>query len=117
MNPLRSPRLECLTNTPTGPQDAEQTSPHTALGDPKGVAEGVPTAVRPDPQQGDGRYPVAWLHITVPHGATPTAASRCECGWSHRAFGRARVLALIDNHTDHREHCPLRTAREGRDAA
>ncbi|PSM41292.1 hypothetical protein C6Y14_21115 [Streptomyces dioscori] len=88
-----------------------------AVGVPKGVAEGVPTVVRPEPQQGDGRYPVAWLTICAPYGSTPTASSRCACGWERRAFGHRRVLTLITEHTEHRDICPLRTPQEGRDTA
>ncbi|MCZ4508321.1 hypothetical protein O3Q52_08910 [Streptomyces sp. ActVer] len=110
--PSKSP-----TRHPTGPQVAEPAGPRTAVGDPKGVAEGVPTAVLPDPQVGDGRYPIAWLTICAPYGATPTASSRCACGWDRRALGRRRVLALITEHTDHRDACPLRTTQEGRAAA
>ncbi|MBQ0849541.1 hypothetical protein J8N05_15170 [Streptomyces sp. BH-SS-21] len=113
-NPLPS---KSLTRHPTGPQAAAPAGPRTAVGDSKGVAEGVPTAVLPDRQTADGRYPVAWLTICAPYGATPTASSRCACGWERRAFGRRRVLALIIEHTDHRDACPLRTPREGRAAA
>ncbi|MFE2466788.1 hypothetical protein [Streptomyces mirabilis] len=91
--------------------------PELSVGEPKGVAEGVPTAVRPDPQQGDGRYPVAWLHICAPRGAVPTATSKCLCGRDRSAVGRARVLALITDHEAHRDTCPLRTPQEGRTAA
>jgi hypothetical protein len=100
------------------PQGAVQGPPEPAVGEPRVVArKGVPSALRSDPQQGDGRYPVAGLHISAPHGATPSATSRCECGWHRRAFGRKRVLALIDDHTAHREHCPLRNPQEGRNTA
>ncbi len=89
-----------------------------AVGVPKGVAEGVPVvAVRPDPQRGDGRYPVAWLHVVAPRGATPTATSKCLCGRDRSAVGRAKVLALITDHEAHRDTCPLRTPQEGRAAA
>ncbi|MGM9386827.1 hypothetical protein [Streptomyces antibioticus] len=86
------------------------------MGDPKGVAEGVP-AVRPDPRRGDGRYPVAWLHICAPRGAVPTATSKCLCGRDRSAVGQARVVALITDHEAHRDTCPLRTPQEGRAAA
>lgn len=117
MSAHRHPLLKSIAPTPTGPQDALQSVDAPAVGDSKGVAEGVPIAVRPDPQTGDGRYPIAWLTICAPYGATSTASSRCECGWDRRAFGRRRVLALISNHTDHRDACPLRVPREGRTAA
>ncbi|GGR87612.1 hypothetical protein GCM10010269_28500 [Streptomyces humidus] len=113
------PLLKSITPTPTGPDAATQPVDATAVGNPKGVAEGVPIAVRSDPRHGDGRYPVAWLRISAParYGATPTAASRCLCGWDRRAVGQARVLALIEAHTAHRDLCPLRNPQEGRAAA
>ncbi|MFF0967580.1 hypothetical protein ACWDQO_01760 [Streptomyces sp. NPDC003703] len=88
------------------------------MGGPKVAArQGVRTTLRPDPRPGDGRYPVAWLHISTPRGATPTATSRCLCGWDRSAVGHTRVLALIDAHTTHRDTCPLRTTQEERAAA
>lgn len=77
------------------------------------VAEGVPTAVRPDQQWGDGRYPIAWLTITAPRGATPTATSICQCGRNLFAAGHHEALALIADHTDHKTRCPLRADQEG----
>ncbi|MFF1740657.1 hypothetical protein [Streptomyces mirabilis] len=111
------PPLKSITPTTTTPHAAPQPVDTPAVGEPKGVAEGVPIAVRPDPQTGDGRYPVAWLHICAPRGAVPTATSRCLCGWDRSAVGKARVLALIADHEAHRDTCPLRTPQEGRTAA
>jgi hypothetical protein len=105
-------------NPANSPQSALQGPPRPSEGEPMAVArKGVPSVLRSDPQQSDGRYPVAWLHISAPSGATPSATSQCECGWHRRAFGRKRVLTLIDDHTDHRGHCPLRSPQEGRNAA
>ncbi|OOQ50851.1 hypothetical protein AFM16_16455 [Streptomyces antibioticus] len=88
------------------------------MGEPTGAArKGVVSALRPDPQTGDGRYPVAWLHIAAPRGATPTATSTCACGRNRSAVGRTRVPALIADHTAHRDTCPLRNSEEGREAA
>ena len=86
-------------------------------GAPKGVAEGVPTALRPDPQTGDGRNPIAWLHILAPRGTVPTATSRCLCGRDRSAIGHRRVLALTTDHEAHRDTCSLRSSQEGRAAA
>ncbi|GGP37207.1 hypothetical protein GCM10010278_12720 [Streptomyces melanogenes] len=112
------PRLKSLPG-PTGhPVAAQPASPQTAVGAPKGVAEGVLSALRPDPRSwDDGRRIVAMLHIVAPRGAIPTATSRCDCGRDRSAVGRARVLALIADHTDHRAQCPLRSMQEGRTAA
>ncbi|MDW4907438.1 hypothetical protein RB628_19300 [Streptomyces sp. ADMS] len=115
---MTSPRVpKSLTAPPTVPRAAQPAAPRTAEGEPKGVAEGVPIAVRPNPPRSEGRYPIAWLHITAPRGATPTATSKCACGRDRSAVGRTRVLALIDDHTAHRDTCPLRTTSEGRAAA
>lgn len=107
------PPLEGEQAATTGPQDAEQSPPRLAVGEPKGV----PSAVLPDPPHGDGRYPLAWLEICAPRGAVPTATSKCMCGRGRSAVGRARVLALITEHEAHRDTCPLRTPQEGRTAA
>ncbi|MEU6677688.1 hypothetical protein [Streptomyces sp. NPDC046925] len=90
------------------------------MGEPKGVAEGVPTAVRPDPHTGDGRRPVAWLHIVAPPSwsVTPSARSWCTCGYERQALGRAAVLQLVAAHNEHRTACPLLgPTTEGRAAA
>ncbi|OKI82800.1 hypothetical protein AMK12_05880 [Streptomyces sp. TSRI0395] len=92
---------------------AEPAPAASGIGAPKVVAEGVPTAVRPDQQTGDGRYPIAWLTITAPRAATPTATSICACGRNLFAAGHHKALALIEGHTRHRDHCPLRTHQEG----
>ncbi|MFD9000885.1 hypothetical protein ACFV0T_07935 [Streptomyces sp. NPDC059582] len=112
------PPLKSLPATPTDPCVAAQAAPGPAVGEPKGAArKGVRTALRPDPQQGDGRYPLAWLCICALRGAVPTATSKCLCGRDRSAVGHTKVLALIEDHTAHRDACPLRTNQEGRQAA
>ncbi|MBT2490399.1 hypothetical protein J7E96_18115 [Streptomyces sp. ISL-96] len=74
-------------------------------------------AVGPDPQQGDGRYFVAWLHIVAPKGTVPTATSTCACGRDRSAVGRRKVLDLIEDHAAHRDACPLRNPSAERTAA
>ncbi|MFI6726785.1 hypothetical protein [Streptomyces atratus] len=74
--------------------------------------EAVPSSVRSDQPVGDGRYPIAWLTISAPRGAVPTATSVCECGRNLFAAGQRKALALIADHTDHRTRCPLRTTEE-----
>ncbi|GGJ42452.1 hypothetical protein [Streptomyces brasiliensis] len=117
MSTPRRPSLKSLPVTPTGPRVAAQAAPGPAVGEPKGAAAGVRTVLRPDPHRSDGRYPVAWLHISAPRGAVPTATSKCLCGRDRRAVGHSKVLALIADHTAHRDVCPLRTNQEGRQAA
>ncbi|WP_405811164.1 hypothetical protein OG524_18760 [Streptomyces sp. NBC_01520] len=107
------PRLEGHPTPLTGPRIAELAPAGPGSGAPKVAAEGVPTAVRSDQHTGDGRYPIAWLTITAPRGAVPTATSVCECGRNRFAAGHHKALALIEDHTDHRTRCPLRTDQEG----
>nr|WP_240501402.1 hypothetical protein [Streptomyces neyagawaensis] len=110
--------MECQQATPTCPRAAQRGTLRAAVGEPKGAArKGVPSVLRPGPRAGDGRYPVAWLHIVAPRGAVPTATSKCLCGRDRSAVGRAKVLALIDDHAAHRDTCPLRSSQEGRAAA
>ncbi|MFE7840527.1 hypothetical protein ACFU53_32080 [Streptomyces sp. NPDC057474] len=112
------PPTKSLPDIPRRPVAAPQPVDTTADGGPKGAArKGVPTAVGSDPQRGDGRYPVAWLHIVAPRGATSTATSKCLCGRDRSAVGHRKVLALIDDHAAHRDTCPLRPHQEGRAAA
>lgn len=111
------PALDCPTNTLDRPHSAPRPTDAAAVGEPTGAArKGVRSALHTNPQQSDGRYPVAWLHIRAPHGAQPSALSTCECGWHRRAFGQRRVLALIEDHDAHRETCSLRDSQEGRPA-
>ncbi|MET8575497.1 hypothetical protein [Streptomyces sp. NPDC005012] len=94
--------------------------PGDRVGGPKVAArQGVVSALRsnPHPHPGDGRHPIAWLHICTPYGAAPTAHSSCACGRDLRAFGVRQVLALAADHGQHRTTCPLRTDQEGRAAA
>ncbi|MFD9572895.1 hypothetical protein ACFWBI_24005 [Streptomyces sp. NPDC059982] len=91
----------------TGPGPAEPAPAPDASGAPKVVAEGVPSAVRPDPRADDGRRPVAWLHINAPGpGVTPTVRSWCACGRDLFAAGQTRALDLIADHERHRTACP-----------
>ncbi|WP_406530853.1 hypothetical protein [Streptomyces sp. I8-5] len=113
MSTPRRPHLKSLPTPPTSPRTAEPAPAASGSGAPKDVAEGVPSSVRPDPQTGDGRYPIAWLTITAPRGAVPTATSICECGRNLFAAGHRKALALIDDHNRHRTRCPLRTHQEG----
>jgi hypothetical protein len=114
------PRLKSQPPTPDQARPAEPARTTVASSAPKVAAEGVPSAVGPDAHAPDGRRPIAWLHIVTPSDwqIPPRANSRCECGRNLTAKGRARVLALIDDHTAHREVCPLRNpVAERRQAA
>ncbi|MFE7358852.1 hypothetical protein ACFU8Q_38660 [Streptomyces sp. NPDC057543] len=103
---------QALPLTPSELFDARIRQEAVAVGAPKDVAGGVPSSVRSDQSVGDGRYPIAWLTISAPRGAVPTATSICECGRNLFAAGRNKALALIDDHNRHRTRCPLRTTEE-----
>ena len=114
--PPRLP-LKSITPAPTGPRAAQPAAVRPAVGEPKGAAEGVRTALRPDRHGGDGRRPIAWLTISAPgRGAIPIATSWCACGRDRSAVGTRRVLALAADHDSHRALCPLRNPQEGRAA-
>ncbi|MFI8989406.1 hypothetical protein ACIG63_31145 [Streptomyces antimycoticus] len=111
-------RLKSPSTAPDRPQAAEPAPAPDGRSAPEVVGrKAVPSAVRSDRAQGDGRYPIAWLHITAPRGAVPTAHSWCACGHDRSAVGKARALALIADHEAHKNACPLRTPQEGRTAA
>lgn len=108
------PPLKSVQTPSTGPGTAEPAPAASGSGAPKVVGrQAVPAAVRPDRQTGDGRYPIAWLTITAPRSAVPTATSICECGRNLFAAGQRKALALITDHADHKTRCPLRTDQEG----
>ncbi|WP_251829245.1 hypothetical protein [Streptomyces sp. ATCC 21386] len=141
MSPRRSPHLDCLTSTPTGPRAADSAAPQTAVGEPKGAArKGVPTALRPKPQTDavpppdpdDPTPERPGIRIYAPPvyrhhydgfrwskqpATTPTAAYACACGKTDTARGLQAVAALVDDYNSHRSHCPRRNQQEGRAAA
>ncbi|WP_234313746.1 hypothetical protein [Streptomyces sp. NBRC 109706] len=101
------------------PNTAPTGQPPTAVGVPKDAAEGARSG--PDPRPRTSRYPVAWLRISAPRGATPSARSWCECGHDRTAIGPRRIAELVADHHAHRTTCPLRpqqqTSPPGRRAA
>ncbi|WP_413800192.1 hypothetical protein [Streptomyces iranensis] len=118
MNTPRRPHLKSIPNTADQPRPAEPGPAPDSRSAPRNVGrKAVPSALRSDRQQGDGRCPVAWLHITAPRGAVPTAHSWCACGHDRSAVGKPRVLALIADHEAHKTACPLRSSQEGAIAA
>ncbi|WP_257980723.1 hypothetical protein [Streptomyces sp. CB02959] len=101
------------------PHLAEPARTTTGRSAPKDVARRASFQGSDPHPTGDGRYPVAWLHITAPRGAVPTATSKCCCGRDRSAVGRTKVLALITEHQAHRDTCTWRhpAAHETRKAS
>ncbi|MFJ2199407.1 hypothetical protein [Streptomyces violaceusniger] len=107
-----------LTSPLADPSPAQPAPAPDGRSAPKDVGrKAVPSALRPDQHQGDSQYLIAWLHITAPRGAVPTAHSWCACGHDRSAIGKPRVLALINAHEAHKTACPLRSSQEGAIAA
>lgn len=100
--------LEGLPPASAGTGPAKTAPARGGRSAPRVVAEGVPSSVRPDLHGGDGRRPVAWIHIVAPpsYGASPSVRSWCSCGRDIFTAGRARALALIADHEQHRTTCP-----------
>ncbi|MFI1397803.1 hypothetical protein [Streptomyces sp. NPDC020681] len=96
-----------MSTRPNTPHAARRARLRLVVGAQKGVAQGVPIAVRPDPQTDDGRRPVAELHIVAPPdwSVTPSARSWCSCGRERNASGRAAVLGLAADYAEHRDIC------------
>ncbi|MEU9250821.1 hypothetical protein AB0D66_03105 [Streptomyces sp. NPDC048270] len=117
MSTRARPPAKSPAPAPTRISPAEPAALRDGSGAPKVVAEGVPSAVRPNPRWDDGRRPVAWLHIVAPgRGVTPSVRSWCRCGRDLFVAGQARALALIDDHVQHRTLCPLLVSQEGKAA-
>ncbi|GGX82470.1 hypothetical protein [Streptomyces hiroshimensis] len=114
MTPTPPPRHPKRHPTTTEPDSADTTAPPASeCGQGKAARQGVLSALPADqhpstPPRGDGRVPVAWLHIRALQGAVPSAKSTCVCGRDHQVVGHGKVLALIEEHTAHRGSCPLR---------
>ncbi|MEV4993131.1 hypothetical protein [Streptomyces niveus] len=115
------PDLEQLTldGAPDAPPASVRAGRAVVAG--KSSAVGRPSQpVRRDPQASTGRTEVVgWLRIVAPPtwAAKVSGHSWCRCGYDRTAIGRAAVQQLVQNHTEHRDHCPLLVPAEGRVAA
>jgi hypothetical protein len=117
---LTSAQPPPAARTTNQPRPAEPAAPPTGLGAPKVAArEGVPSAVLPEQRPATQQRLIGWLHIVAPPDwrARVSATSHCNCGRHLTAHGRADVLALVADHTEHRKVCPLHNAPERRHAA
>ncbi|MFD7166611.1 hypothetical protein [Streptomyces violascens] len=112
-----APALKSLPAPADRPERADFRGPVGGGAAKDGARRASVSACPPGTAYDDGRRIVALLHIVAPRGTTPTARSRCSCGRDRTAIGRARVLALINDHATHATQCPLLTALEGRNTA
>ncbi|MFI1160211.1 hypothetical protein [Streptomyces sioyaensis] len=97
--------------TPNSPSSAKPARTPRGSGAPKVVAEGVLSALRPDPRVASGHEEERvffGLHIVAPPDwAAPTSATAvCPCGYRRNARGRSGVLQLVADYTDHKTTCP-----------
>jgi hypothetical protein len=119
MTPRHLP-LKSNTVPADQPSAADAASPAPGAGEPKGVGrKAVRSAVGSAPQRECRQVQIGALRITAPPfgDAIPTGASWCACGHRRTAVGRARVLALIQAHHDHKAGCSLHNPPERRRAA
>ncbi|MEU6945692.1 hypothetical protein ABZ957_10700 [Streptomyces sp. NPDC046316] len=132
MSPRPNPRLKSTTPTTDHSAAAEQPRHLRAVGAPKGVAEGVPSVLLPNPGDPTPHQPGIRIHAAPVYrshydGArwskrtdgTPTAAYACACGQTGTATGLTAVAALVAEYDAHKTVCtgarvPL---TEGRTAA
>ncbi|MFD9493639.1 hypothetical protein ACFWA1_19425 [Streptomyces sp. NPDC060005] len=129
MSDRRHPHLKSISTTPDGPQDAAQPVDNPVVGEPKGVAEGVPTALPRSKRfpAGEGRgngadptpdrpciriyAPAVYRHHkdgvrwSTRHGDTPNAAYACGCGQTRTAIGAHAVAALVADYDAHKNAC------------
>ncbi|WP_371791501.1 hypothetical protein OG285_17650 [Streptomyces sp. NBC_01471] len=117
MSPQHTPLLKSLTTTPTSPSPAEPAPVTTRQGALKVVAEGVPTAVLPDPRTITVTGIGPGLHLRgLDRGEVPVADWLCACGHHERARGRKAVTELTTRVRV--GHCPHNApAQNRRDAA
>ncbi|MFF7703233.1 hypothetical protein [Streptomyces lydicus] len=92
---------------------AEPARTPAGSGAPKVVArQGVLSAVRPDLRQTtqcDQEPVFLGVHIVAPPdwSAPTSATATCPCGYQRSARGRAAVLSLVEDYTEHKETtCP-----------
>ncbi|WP_406078190.1 hypothetical protein OG337_18220 [[Kitasatospora] papulosa] len=114
MNTPPRPALKSLPSTTMGPGMAEPARGGSGGGAETVVAEGVPTAVLPDPRTVTGIRPGLRLRGLERRGF-PVADWLCACGHYERARGRRAVIELNARATV--GHCPHTTTQTRRSAA
>ncbi|MFJ7410094.1 hypothetical protein ACIQWZ_04665 [Streptomyces sp. NPDC098077] len=108
-------RLKSLPATPNTPQAANVVAARMTGGEPKGVAEGVRSAVLPDPHTVTVTGIRPGLTVRgLGRNQIPAADWLCACGHHERARGRDRVTDLTTRARV--DHCP-HTEQHRRNAA
>ncbi|WP_329305291.1 hypothetical protein [Streptomyces anulatus] len=115
MTPAPNPRLKSLPATPNTPQAAKPAAARMPGGEPKGVAEGVRSAVLPDPHTVTVTGIRPGLTVRgLGRNQIPAADWLCACGHHERARGRNAVTELTTRVRV--DHCP-HTEQHRRNAA
>ncbi|QHY97250.1 hypothetical protein SSPS47_19265 [Streptomyces sp. S4.7] len=119
MSTLPDPAQLTLDGAPDAPPASLRAGRAVVAG--KSSAAGRPSKpVRRDPHTPTRRMEVVrWLRVVAPPdwSAKVSGHSWCRCGYDRTAIGRAAVQQLVQDHTDHRAHCPLLDGGEGSLAA
>ncbi|MGW1434664.1 hypothetical protein ACWD7M_05455 [Streptomyces griseus] len=98
-------RLKSLPATPNTPQAANVAAAPATGGEPKGVAEGVRSAVLPDPHTVTVTGIRPGLTVRgLGRNQIPTVDWLCACGHHERARGRNAVTDLTTRARV--DHCP-----------
>lgn len=105
MTAAPNPRLKSLPAIPSSPQAAIPAAAPVTGGEPKGVAEGVRSAVLPDPHTVTVTGIRRGLTVRgLGRNQIPAADWLCVCGHHERARGQGRVTELTTRARV--DHCP-----------
>ncbi|MFI2257500.1 hypothetical protein [Streptomyces tubercidicus] len=100
--------------TPDHISSAEPAPAHVGSGAPKVAArKGVLSALRPNPHQPTQPEPEPvfyGLHIVAEPEWRISVTAACPCGYRRQVRGRAAVLRVIEDHTNHQKTCPRHAA-------
>ncbi|MEE1754191.1 hypothetical protein [Streptomyces sp. SP18CS02] len=132
MSDHQNPPLKSISPTTDRPGAAVQPRHLRAVGASKVVAEGVPSALLPNPSDPTPDQPGIRIHAAPVYrshydGArwskrtdgAPNAAYACHCGQTGTATGQSAVAAMVAEYDAHKTACTgaLVPLTEGRDAA
>lgn len=116
MNTPPRPPLKSLPVPTDRTRSAEPARAPSGSGAPKVAAEGVLSALRPDPHQPTQEPVFYGLHIVAEPKWRISVTAACHCGYRRHAKGRAAVVPLIEDYTSHMKTC-VHHSSTGRRAA